>query len=641
MAAPALLPLIARFASLAGRAGATRAAASGGARALATGSTRASSMRAAAVAGRATAGRSAAAATGRTAGQATATQARTGLRRQLFAKNLVDAPGGASSMERWAPWKRLYRSAKLAKGLKGGLPDEMDPADPESEQRTERPGPGFDPSQGTILSSDRGGQEQLDSYSPPDADARTPTTVGDVKKFGLPPSPAPGEVGTASTRAIFRKMRGRTLANSRLASAIPTKPGGLRHLKPGSDPSDGDWDTDREEILDRDTAHTLERPDSEEPDETVSTDGPTEITVEAPDIELGPEPDPGPPPPPEPPEPPEPTPIPPPPPVPPPPPHPPVPPPPPDDDDEDIELGPEPDPGPEPLPEPPPIPPPPPPVPPPPPEPRGFWERSRHAADTGAGERRQEMEEEPSFFERLHGREVDREEKRDERLEKMKGLSKSEQDELADAGESAPEIRRRAAAAREEQLDAIDDETDKRERLDSAFGKLGQSLQSLTSPKGIAGFVGKIIAAGIAIHDWSEALLASQEKLGLYSGQISASMGMLERQALSLNIAQARGTEKSFSMLADEIAEMRANTQPIEELATNVKNILGVGLLKVTNSFTRYLKPIAEMLQEWFDWAVDSEENKSDTNRELLNNFMQGNVRDPRNPNNLRDDLHR
>ena len=154
-------------------------------------------------------------------------------------------------------------------------------------------------------------------------------------------------------------------------------------------------------------------------------------------------------------------------------------------------------------------------------------------------------------------------------------------------------------------------------------------------------FIGKVTAAGIAIHEWSEALLASQEKLGLYSGQISASMGMLERQALSLNIAQARGTEKSFSMLAEEIAEMRANTQPIEELATNVKNLVGVGLLKITNSFTRYLKPIAEMLQEWFDWAVDAEENKSDTNRELLNNFMQGNVRDPRNPNNLRDDLHR
>jgi len=226
-------------------------------------------------------------------------------------------------------------------------------------------------------------------------------------------------------------------------------------------------------------------------------------------------------------------------------------------------------------------------------------------------------------------------EQRESKIESMPGLAPDERPPLATSTEFE-ELNRKKKEQQFESIELGEDEERTRLRANSSLAKLGGEMKNAT--RDIITFA---VMLPIISKKWAESLAASQEHLKNYSGRIAAAFGDLERQAILLNLQQARGTEASFQMMTDELMELRENTQPIQQLSNNIKNLLSTGLLTLANVIVQPLKIITEYLSKFLDIAIDDKKKSSTEYRALLRQFQQGAVIDPTDPNmGFRPDLH-
>lgn len=101
-----------------------------------------------------------------------------------------------------------------------------------------------------------------------------------------------------------------------------------------------------------------------------------------------------------------------------------------------------------------------------------------------------------------------------------------------------------------------------------------------------------------ALKKWTESLVDSREHLRYFNARIGAAYSRLDIQKFRLNLRQANATSGTTTVLADQLSQLRENTQSIRELGANVINVFGITAARYANMFLQPLNKIAGFLEE-------------------------------------------
>lgn len=93
--------------------------------------------------------------------------------------------------------------------------------------------------------------------------------------------------------------------------------------------------------------------------------------------------------------------------------------------------------------------------------------------------------------------------------------------------------------------------------------------------------VGGIAVATVASKKFSESMLASQEHLKRFNGQIGIAFARLRQQDIRRSRDSGQRTSGTTATLAEAVNGMRDSIQPLKDTATNVLNVLATGLSRV------------------------------------------------------------
>ena len=232
-------------------------------------------------------------------------------------------------------------------------------------------------------------------------------------------------------------------------------------------------------------------------------------------------------------------------------------------------------------------------------------------------------------------------EERDEAVSDMPGLDESEIPPLS-TPEEIDSLNKEAQEAQFDAVKATEDENAAREKSALGMDEKGGGLKSLLKVLATAGVMLIPLSKRFA-----ESLIMAQEHLAAYSGTMATAMGELERQQFGLDIQQAQATEDTFYMLTTELQELRENTQPLREMGSNVKNLIGAGFLMGANKVMVVLNQLGAAAEAWMRdrgwWIEPVEAGPRESFREALDSFHDGDI-EHRNPlirrNRAGGDLH-
>lgn len=134
-----------------------------------------------------------------------------------------------------------------------------------------------------------------------------------------------------------------------------------------------------------------------------------------------------------------------------------------------------------------------------------------------------------------------------------------------------------------------------------------------------------LVTLPIALKKFSESVLESREKLRTYNTSIGAAFSRLDMQRMRLDWRQANATSGTASGLANQVADLRENTQAIRELAGNVTNLIGIGAAIVAKVG---LMPLNQMSKQLNDILVElglrREGDPKPINRQFIDDIAGG-----------------
>jgi hypothetical protein len=128
----------------------------------------------------------------------------------------------------------------------------------------------------------------------------------------------------------------------------------------------------------------------------------------------------------------------------------------------------------------------------------------------------------------------------------------------------------------------------------SASERAASTMYSLANAAAVvtAGFLKIPIAVAVllrGIHAWSNALIDQQRGTAQYSGQMSASVAMLDVHRVLREMKQARSTQESFSQLTRAVDRLENALAPSRSIFTNVMNYAGTAAANAGSNFMSWL----------------------------------------------------
>lgn len=128
----------------------------------------------------------------------------------------------------------------------------------------------------------------------------------------------------------------------------------------------------------------------------------------------------------------------------------------------------------------------------------------------------------------------------------------------------------------------------------SASERAASTMYSLANAAAVVtvGFLKIPVAVAVllrGIHAWSNALIDQQRGTAQYSGQMSASVAMLDVHRVLREMKQARSTQESFSQLTRAVDRLENALAPSRSIFTNVMNYAGAAAANAGSNFMSWL----------------------------------------------------
>ena len=159
--------------------------------------------------------------------------------------------------------------------------------------------------------------------------------------------------------------------------------------------------------------------------------------------------------------------------------------------------------------------------------------------------------------------------------------------------------------------DAAKREAEEAEHGKGALGTTVKGLAGLAVGGGLITLPYALHKATQAIEQWTTGIMESHRPMERLNAAIATTFARLERQQLVLTARTAQATGGTTVALGEELAALREEMQPLRESATQLRNLVQIGLargaryltailtyLEKTSAFMRILKSIDDSLKK-------------------------------------------
>ncbi|HQU44424.1 MAG TPA: hypothetical protein PK867_16505 [Pirellulales bacterium] len=124
-----------------------------------------------------------------------------------------------------------------------------------------------------------------------------------------------------------------------------------------------------------------------------------------------------------------------------------------------------------------------------------------------------------------------------------------------------------------------------KEQSEEARKKAIEGLKTIGKAAAVGGV--SLLTIPPAMKKFSESMLASQEDLKKYNGQIAMAFARVHHGNVRRDIATGRATAGSTDVLARAVNEMRDETQALRNASTNALNYLAAGMAKTVTLLSK------------------------------------------------------